>query len=283
MSWLKKGFSITSTGIAQVLEYRTELILWFFLDLLPIGVLIFIWQAIFAHQSELNGFTLTATIQYYFLVFLISTITDVHFETWRCREIRDGKIDFYLVKPFSYLNQIFFRELSSRIVTSAIFLSLFLCFALLFDFAQSKFSIFLFPNLNFQVLSLSFSLTLSQIILVTLLLLSGFLLHFLISLWIVLATFWFEGSQGLEHFKWISVTLFSGSMLPLAFMPEWLQKIVNVLPLKYLHAVPIGVIQQTYNFQTRDMISLILTLSIFGILTIWLWRQAIRQYSSVGG
>jgi len=72
-------------------------------------------------------------------------------------------------------------------------------------------------------------------------------------------------------------------MLPLAFMPEWLQKIVNVLPLKYLHAVPIGVIQQTYNFQTRDMISLILTLSVFGILTIWLWRQAIRQYSSVGG
>jgi ABC-type uncharacterized transport system permease subunit len=40
-------------------------------------------------------------------------------------------------------------------------------------------------------------------------------IQFLIALWIVLLGFWFEGSSGLEHFKWIVLSLFSGAMIPM--------------------------------------------------------------------
>jgi len=71
--------------------------------------------------------------------------------------------------------------------------------------------------------------------------------------------------------------------MPLVFMPDWLQKIVLWLPFKYLYAVPIGIIQNTYRWSTIDVFYLSLVFLVMTMVTNWLWRKAMYQYTSAGG
>src|SRR5690606_9292553 len=102
------------------------------------------------------------------------------------------------------------------------------------------------------------------------LLLAALVINISISLCITLSTFWLENSFGLAHFKWIVVVIFSGSMLPPALLPSWLQTIIYALPLKYLYYVPIAVMQNQYIWAWRDTLTLFITISAAIGFTFWL-------------
>jgi len=108
-------------------------------------------------------------------------------------------------------------------------------------------------------------------------------IQFFIALWIVLITFWMEGSSGLEHFKWIVLTLFSGAMIPVEFMPNWLKTLTNILPFRYVFSVPINILQNKYTLKTFDYIYLLVLMILTTVFTKILWSRAKLQYSSAGG
>ena len=265
---MKKYWAIARQMIIRTLEFRAEIIIWIMLDAVPFLVMFLVWNKLFSQQEVIRGLTLGQTIHYYLLVALISGIIGCHFEEWRSREIKDGKIDFFMTRPLSYINEVLLKDLGGKMVYLVIFLPLYIFF---FFFSQHIFDI---PSLT---------LTLSQVSIVTLLLVSGYIFSFILSLWIVLGTFWLEGSEGIKHFKWITETVFSGSLLPVIFMPSWLQTVVYVLPFRYLYAIPIGVVQQTYSFGINDLIYVTTLLGGMVTVTSFMWARAVYQYSSVGG
>jgi ABC-2 type transport system permease protein len=227
-----------------------------------------VWQQVFKNQDNIRGFTLSAMLQYYLLIFVITSIVESHFEGLRCQEVRLGKIDFKMIRPFSYLSEILCQDLSSKLIYFLLGTPLFIAMIAIWS-----------PLLN---LSSNFSLTAVQFFLFLYFILIGYTLNFLIAFWIVLASFWMEGSQGLEHFKWILVNLFSG-MIPLSFLPSWMQQIANILPFKYMLAIPIGVIQNTYLPTWQDLSWAIGSVVIMILVTrIW-WDKAVMKYSSAGG
>jgi ABC-2 type transport system permease protein len=126
-------------------------------------------------------------------------------------------------------------------------------------------------------------LTLYSIISFVALLLFGYLLELAIGLLIVISSFWLEGADGLEHFKWISISLLSGQVMPLAFLPTWLQQTAAFLPFKYAYTVPIGVLQGTHTLVFSDWLWMLAWISVgaFGIAK--LWKSALKVYSSAGG
>jgi len=265
---MQKYWVITRQMIIRTLEFRSEIVVWILLDTIPFLVMFLIWNQLFSQQQTIRGLTLSQTIHYYLLVALISGFISSHFEEWRSDEIRNGKIDFFITRPLSYINEILFKELGGKLVYLAVFIPLYL----LFFFASSYF--FDVPGLNLGWQQLSLSLMLLGI---------GYIFSFVLALWIVLGTFWLEGSEGLKHFKWVTEAIFSGSLLPVVFMPDWLQRVVNILPFKYLYAVPIGVIQQTYQFSTGDGLYLFGLIISMIVITSIIWSKALYQYSSVGG
>lgn len=239
--------------------------IWLLLDLLPFVVILFVWQSLFQGASTLKGYTLGQIVGYYLFVILIEALTEVHFEEWRCREIRDGKIDHYLLKPQSYLSQLFWREVSGKLFYLTMFVPWFV--GLLWG--------------GSQFYQLDFNIDPTRMLLVATLLLAAFILNYSISSWVVLGTFWLEGSQGLEHFKWLIIAIFSGTMLPVTFMPPLLQQVISFLPFKYLYAVPIGLLQGTYQLKSWDIWYVSWCLIVCLTITQLLWRSAQHRYSSV--
>ena len=58
----------------------------------------------------------------------------------------------------------------------------------------------------------------------------------------VLLGFWPENAEGFDHFRWLTISLLSGIVIPFAFMPPSLLKLAELLPFKYLHSVPVLVL-----------------------------------------
>ncbi|HEX7017389.1 MAG TPA: ABC-2 family transporter protein [Patescibacteria group bacterium] len=264
---MAKYIALLRYMVIRSLQFRSELVIWTILDAIPFLVLFLIWIGMYQDQDTIRGYTLHQTINYYLLVILIGAISDIHFEEWRSDEIRNGKIDFFLIRPLSYIHEILWKDIGGKVTYIAMFLPIFLLF--LGITASLNLGTFAFP--------------LSRLVLFLPLLILAYLINFMIGLWIVLGTFWLEGSHGLQHFKWVTITLLSGSMLPLAFMPSWMSQIVHSLPLKYLYAVPIGVVQGTYQFGAVDAVYLSATVIGMFLFSRWLWSKAVYQYASVGG
>ncbi len=250
------------------LQFRAEMITHIVLDAVPFVVVLFIWLALFQNTATIQNFTFPQIVEYYLLALIIERCTASHFESWRSQEIREGKIDYYLTKPFSYLHSIVAKDIGGKIVSILLSIPIFMLLILLL---QQIFS--------FQLPSFSLGILIPFV----LFLLFAYAMQTLIALWIVLLTFWFEGSDGLEHFKWITISLFSGAMLPYTFMPEWLQTAFDYLPFKYLYAVPIGIAQQQLTISASLLLGMSVTLVTMVLCTKLLWIKAVRVYCSAGG
>jgi ABC-2 type transport system permease protein len=255
-------------SIIRSFEYRAELVGWIILSILPNVILLLVWQNIYSSHDTLAGYDLSSILQYYLISTLIGGITASHFENKRSIEIRQGKIDYHMTRPLPYPTEILLADIGGKIVYNAMALpSFFACFWLLS---------FVFPlgSLTFDIANVS------QFVL---LLFFGYCVEFCMALIAVLLTFWFEGADGLEHFKWMLITILSGAMIPFAFMPKWLLSIINVLPFKYMYAFPISVLQHRAVIGVNDLLYMAATVIGLYLILSALWKRAMYKYTSAGG
>ncbi|MBU1966724.1 ABC-2 family transporter protein [Patescibacteria group bacterium] len=265
---MKKSWSVIKSSYINALAFRSEIVLWLFLHVIPLVTIFAIWNSIYSNQNEIRGYSLTMILQYYFMTSLIDSFTSTHFESWRVKEIREGKIDFLLIRPLQYIQELFLRDIGGK----ALYLTLALPFFLVLFVIISTQSGLTFPNASIFQWSIFFGL-----------LTVGYIVQFLAATIVVLSGFWLEYAEGGEHFKFVLLSLFGGWMIPIPMMPAWLQQIVNFLPLKYAFAKPIGIIQNTDKLAISDIVYIAAFLLFLWAIVQILWRKARYQYSSHGG
>lgn len=265
---LNKFTAIFHLFIIRALQFRSEMLVWLIIESCPVLVMLTVWKNVFSQQTNIKGFSLAQILQYYLLIFIIGSLIESHFESLRCQQVRLGQIDFKIIRPLSFLSEILWQDIASKLIYFLlglpIFALIFLIWAPAFDLTAIT-----WPSANHWLLFIYFLIT-------------SYLLNFLIAFWIVLGSFWMEGSQGLEHFKQILISVFSG-MIPLAFLPGWMQQIAYYLPFKFMFAIPISLIQSSYAATWQDISYAAGTIVVMLIITKIGWRQAMMKYSSAGG
>lgn len=265
---MSKIFSRLKAGYIQTLAYRSEVFLWLLLDSIPVIVTIFVWISIYSNKTSIEGYSLSNIVNYFVLVLIINSVSASHFEQFRVEQIRMGKIDYFLTRPFSYIQEILVGHIAGKIFYITASMPFFFIMISIINY---------FFSLQFPIFTLlSFSTFF-------LLLMFAFAVEFILGLIIVLLGFWFEGSDGLEHFKWIIVTLFSGWLIPIPMMPEWLKSITLALPFKYMYAVPIETALYQSSITGIDLIVMLLSLITLTGVSSLLWKYAKFQYASAGG
>lgn len=238
------------------------------LDTLPVLILLLVWISIFREQTAINGYSLADILQYYLLAQIIQGISSVHFEKRRIEQIREGKIDFYLIRPLGYLWEIFLDNVGGKIF---------------YWLTSTTMAIGIYLLFNHFLTIAPLLLTFQSIAQFLFLLASSYLIAFFLGALIVMLGFWFEYAEGAEHFKWVIVTIFSGWMIPLELMPTWLNKLATNLPFKYLYAIPIGVLQGRYELTITDLSYITLFITALYLTTKITWAYAKHQYTSHGG
>lgn len=261
---MNKYLQFFRIGLQNSWEYRVELLAKLLLQAIAVFSVILLWQAIFLEQDSVAGLSADKTIQYFLWLPFIGFITQIDISHNLAKEIRDGEISGRLMKPYSLplatLPTAAAQKLSNLIIVSPIYLVV----AWLLQLVVEPMDILLMLVIG----------------------LLAFLLHWLLDLTISWAAFWITDVWSFRHLKSIAFSILGGLSFPLAFAGPELQQIMNFLPFKYFYYVPTSYLlgeRQLNTYLGSDLLGIGLWSLIIFILARYLWLAGRKRYEAFGG
>ncbi|WP_438432809.1 ABC transporter permease [Gorillibacterium sp. sgz500922] len=247
------------------LVYRAEYLAGVLNAIVMIFVNISIWRAIYEEDGALDGLQFRMMATYVVLSFLMQTlyIMDEYFIEVK---VRSGLISSDLLKPISFRGMVFANTMGT------------LVFRLLLQLAPAL----VLSVLLFRILP-PFSWEMTFYFLVSGLL--GFFVLYSLNFLVWVSSFWFYWTFSLVTIKDAAVLIFSGALVPVWFMPEWLANFVQATPFASIYSTPIqiylGMIPENeILLGLLKQVAWVLALSLAGYA---LWLRASRRLSVQGG
>lgn len=261
-----KYLSLTLTAIQRAITYRGTTLLNLFSNFIWAILVYSLWKAVFSSKGSLKGFSWDEMRTYIILAFAINALFSFQSLMRIMNTIRTGEVASELLRPHDYLGSQLAQATGAACVEGALSGGI----AILLSFW--------FLGIVPPASPLSFGLFLLSICF-------GFLTKFLLGYLVAMLCFYTLNAVGLIWTQTAIINLFSGSLIPLSFFPDWLMQIVLITPFQSIVYAPIaiylGKISGIGVWQT-------LSLQAVWVILLWLlakvlWRVSIRQLDIQGG
>ena len=256
-------FRIFLLHMQEVVEQRGRVFVWLLIAFFTPAILILFWRG----AKEIGGWTIPEITSYYLFIIVMNAMLMSHQEEHIARiDIQEGQLTGYLVRPFSYFWLTFFRELPWRLLQGGLGIS-------------ALFVLWIFlPNW--------FTITTSPLILVgtVLICILAFFLTFLFKSIIGILAFWMTDTRGLFEMTNVMLVVFTGSLMPLAFYPQWLMHLIHYTPFSYMLYFPVISLQGKVPFteMTQGMLMQVVWIAAGIFVYRALWRAGLQKYTTVG-
>jgi len=279
-----KYFNIFRASLVERMAYRGDFLLGTVLRFLPVLTTVLLWEAIFRGAADAQGipdvskvylpehgperFSRDQMIAYLLLIHISRMFSSMPgLATGIARDVREGSLKKYLVQPLDMIGYLLAYRVAHKtayIATSAI------PYALLFVVCSSYFTL---PSDPTTYLAYVVSLVMS------------FLIGYFFEACLGMAGFWLLEISSL---LWIVTTItyfVSGQMFPLDLLPWPFDLILKALPLQYLAYFPAAVFlgKITGWKLVEGLLLQAFWVAVLVLLTRWLYRRGLRQYSAYGG
>lgn len=268
---LKIYLPFTRAGIQRMMAYRMNFSLFFIGESLYCFVMYFLWQAIFNanHTERFMGFTRLEMVLFVFLSNIITFLVNSDMMEDLGTEIKDGSIIMRMIKPINLDFSFLFMELGTKIV---ILIGIGLPIVLGLEiYRYCMTGCILFDIGRFLLFLLSTIL--------------GYWISFYLNLCFGFMAFFFNNIWGFSMLKQALLKFLTGSMIPIAFMPALLQKVLNLLPFASMSYTPVMIYIGKYDrLQILQSIGLqlIWVIIIYG-LSRAIWKIATDHLTVQGG
>src|SRR3990167_1031432 len=113
---MKKYLTVLAVTLQEYFVYRLNFILWRFLVVLNILLPLFLWSAVFDKNTAVGTYDRTQFVSYLVYGNLIGTFVFGTRTFEISSDINDGKIINTLLKPISFFNYHFAREVADKII-----------------------------------------------------------------------------------------------------------------------------------------------------------------------
>jgi ABC-2 type transport system permease protein len=248
--------------LAYRLRYYTGIVTYF----IYVSVYYFIWKAIFAHSTHIEGFDFSQILTYVAVGWIIRSLYFNNIDQDLATQVTEGTLVMNLIKPINIesamiaqaLGQAMFRLLLLTIPTAIVLMLVypirppasvphFAAFSL-----SVIFSCFIVAGINFAVGTLAIRL---------------------------------KSILGLLRAKYFLLELFSGLLLPISFFPPAFQKLLAVLPFKYISYVPVLLYLGKINGRGIPMVLGVQLFWVLAMLSLadFMWRWSSRKITIQGG
>ncbi|WP_127530184.1 ABC transporter permease [Paenibacillus kobensis] len=256
---------VAKQSFQQKLSYKLEYYLGLFGSILSIFITSAIWKAVYGSEAVVSDVTQTQAVSYALLAILMRTTLTMN-EFLIDGKIRSGEIATELIRPYKFLVYIFSRvtgEVGYNMWTRI--LPLIIVSALCFNLEIT--------NSWIHMIEFACSLVLSYFLL------------FYINLIFWLLAFWVHQTWSLITIKNAIILLLSGATIPFWFLPDWLTRILQLLPFKDIYFTPLTIILG--KSISADVWRLygeqLLWIALFAIISLLLWRKAQTKLVIQGG
>lgn len=193
-----------------VLSYRVDFIIGVGMLLLQIFMLRVVWTTVYAGRQTVNGVSIDVQLTYLTLATIqFWLFNNSHAEAIPQR-IRDGKIAYDLSRPIGFLTQVFAGRVGATI-------------------AMLPFAVLALP---FAALvgSVTAPASKSALLLYVVSTVVGYAITLFLETSVQLIAFWTLETMGFSLAYRVLAQFFSGALVPLWFMPGWLQDVAQLLP-----------------------------------------------------
>ena len=265
---MKKYLTLTRAGIIEALQFRLSFAVIIVGNLLYLTVIYFLWKAIYASAGTdvVNGMTFTDTLIYLVLATALFNFMEMY-TVWEIgRNIQSGKIVLDLIKPMPYRRYLFWSFTGSFAVQFFLtFLPTFIVVAVL-----TKGAIRMGTNLLFFVLSV----------------IMGVIINYSIDFIVGTICLYTESIWGINIMKQVTVLLFSGAVIPVAFFPEGLKRFTYCLPFRAIYDAPLSILLSPGTVDSSIINTLLVQLFWCLFMTaasVVFWKISLRQITVNGG
>ncbi len=248
-------------------HFRANVVAWIFYSPLQIAVVYLVWTIVFQSTDRVGQFAFRDILLYYLIVHFLDKILDpvleVNYQVWE--EINEGRLDIYMVRPINFTVFMFFKSLGIPIIELMIGIPFFLVFALVLNL----------PLQTDPAVLLCFFGSVAM----------GFLILYLVQLIIGTLTFWMEGIFGIRDIIFSVFMLFSGQLIPISVLPDWIVGVSACLPFEGIYFMPATIFAQT---SVNATVIFFLAkqaawVAVLATAAAVLWQRGNLRYASQGG
>ncbi|MEZ6091415.1 MAG: ABC-2 family transporter protein [Pirellulaceae bacterium] len=272
---LRIWWTIVRISLEERLVYRGDFALGTLMRFLPIITQIFLWSAVFSsmarpgEQPTFGGFRFHDMVAYYLITMLARAFSSMPgLSSGIARQVRDGEIKKFLVQPIDLLGFLLLGRVAHKLAYYSVAA---LPFAFVFFLCRGYFADGFPPWHIFAAFVAS--------------LLMGFLIGFFMEAAIGLIGFWFLEVSSLLFIYMLFSFFLSGHMFPITLLPDWIEWIVQLLPLKYLAYFPAAVFLGKIppDELGKELLIEFVWVLVFIVACRWMYARGVKRYSGFGG
>lgn len=257
--------AITLTNLQNQLAYIWDALNRAFFIILIMFIFAQLWTAAFNARGEtvIGGLTLADTI-WYFLIAEVVELAKFRHDQKISEEVKDGSIAYTLGRPYNYLAYQFFNGLGETLIKMVVVFVFGMPIALYYAGA---------PDVE-----------LANLPAVALVMILALVLDFFFHSIIGLLAFVIEDTFSFRIIYQKLVFILGGMLIPIDFLPEWLQGIARLLPFSLVAYAPAKLfVAFTWAQFGQIMVLMAFWLAVIGAV-LWLqFRWATRRLTVNGG
>lgn len=254
--------SIAVTAVQEALAYRLTTLLTMVSNLVWVAVLYYVWRSVYGGRPQLEGFDWRAMQTYLVVAYSVNALLSFQSLSQQTLAIRTGQVASELTRPVDYLASSMARASGRAVIEGVVGGSLALVVGVLLLDVRPPASGW--AGVLFVVAAVL-----------------GFLIKFLIHYLVALLAFFTMNMTGLLWAEIALVNLLSGALIPLAFFPDWLQRVLAFLPFQGIVTTPVSIY-----LGRAGVLALVVQLVwvvVLVVLAKLLWRPSIRALDIQGG
>lgn len=262
----RKWGAVFSIFFQESIVYGASMIIWIMTDLVTAVTMPLVWaSASAAAGGAIGGFRTGDFVLYYICLLLNNNFITSHIMWDLAMEIKEGNFTVYLVRPMSYYQYMFLRNLAWRVMRVVLFTPMLLLLIL----AYHSFLI----GEHVYVSGLFF---LSLIL--------GHLVSFTFVMMMSMLALFTQEVYSIFELYYVPMIFLSGQLFPVAMLPQWAQTLAKLLPFYFTTGAPteilIGRVTGPAIYQTLFM--QVVWILIAFVASKLLWKKGLKFYSGVG-
>jgi ABC-2 type transport system permease protein len=256
---------MTAANIVQASVYRGTWVIFMAGNISVPIISLLIWRTALANGAQLPIDERYLTT-YFVLLSFVTMATSSWMTGFLSNDIRLGKLSSWMVRPASLLLGFVANNISEKIMKVVALVPM---IGILWWIFRDSMNI---PAGTGRWVLFAVSLVLGAVLVFTIDILIGSL------------TFWMDDVLAIARARMIVANILSGSIVPLALMPDWSRAFVDNQPFRYTVSFPVEIVAG--DLSGADLLAGLgiqfAYVLAFGVVARVVWSNGIRAYSAVG-
>jgi ABC-2 type transport system permease protein len=261
---LRKWRAIFSVYFQDGIAYRASGLIWILTDLTTAVTMPLVWAKA-SSGGSIQGFSTSDFVLYYLCLLLLGSFITSHIMWELAMEIKEGQFTNMLVRPVSFYQFTFLRNLSWRIIRTCLFLPFFVL--LLWAYRGYLGGAHVYLGWEFWCAVLL-----------------GHLVSFTTVMMMSMIALFTQEAMSIFELYYVPMLFLSGQLFPIAVLPGWARLLGKLFPFYYTTGAPteilIGRVSGTAALQVLGA-QVIWIFLAYGISKV-LWARGLRHYTGVG-